>query len=176
MLTRVFFSVIISENKVPMKNIERVIFIVDIDDKSSVRKKRQHNSDESSENPFFFLMPSNYWEYDPQKILQYLDTSIVDSEEFSHYLPSTEKYSFSREIADGKVVNAVDDLYILIFCKGYTAKNRIRKIFEEICEINPNIEVYENLLCNQHTHVNEIKDFEEFLAPMLNMVASRVRN
>lgn len=156
---------------------ERVIFLVDIDDESAIRKKSKH-SRSLAEGRFLFCLPSNYWEYDPKKIITFVDRSIIKSEEFKYRFPSNRfaKKIFSQEIIKKQMLYAVSHCYVMVFCKGEEAKQNIREMFDEICEISPDVEVYENQYCKQDTDIEEIKDFEEFLAPMLNMVVSRVRN
>lgn len=148
--------------------MERVIFIVDIEDPRAVRKMIQL-SGKSSENSFFFLMPSNYWEYDPKKCVHFFDESITTSEEFVERTPRAGEFILStKEHQKSKIVNYLNhDFHVVLFCRGLQAKDRLIDTLEELCAMYPHFEYHQNnSFYPEHSKAEEIQDFENFLEPV----------
>jgi hypothetical protein len=125
--------------------MERVIFIVDIEDPRAVRRMIQLSGG-SSENSFFFLMPSNYWEYDPKKCVHLFDESITTSEELVERAPKAGEFLLStKKHQKSKIVNYLNhDFYVVLFCRGPQAKTDLVNMVEELCAMYPHFEYYQN--------------------------------
>lgn len=152
--------------------MERVVFIVDIDDSTAVRAKRQISSNVSSDE-FCFLFPEEKNEYDPQNIIPLLDDSIIEDENFRDRVPENYYSHLNKQSFMGTINQALNEgLHILLYCRGDVHKERLLEWLDELSAQNGGIEVFQNHSFNpDYDDPKDIVVFEPYFEEIVQAFA-----
>lgn len=152
--------------------MERVVFLVDIDDGKAVRAKRQSSSEISSDD-FCFLFPAQKNEYNPQNIIPLLDDSIIEEQSFrdrvpENYYSHSNKQSFLETIAEA----LEKGLHIFLYCRGDVRKERLLEWLNELPIQSGELEIFQNHSFNpDYDDPKDIVIFEPYFEEIIQAFA-----
>jgi len=152
--------------------MERVVFLVNIEDSSAVRAKRQNSLTVSLED-FCFLFPGEVNEYNPNKIIPLLDDSIIEDENFRDRIPEDYYSSMNKERFKDAVSEALEQgIHILLYCKGEISKEKLFGWLEEIFQEKGSIEIFQNhVFDSDYDNPQDVVIFEPYFEEIVRAFA-----
>lgn len=152
--------------------MEHVVFLVDIDDSSAVRAKKQSSLNVSSDD-FCFLFPGEKYEYDPSKIIPLLDDSIIENENFRDRIPGDYHSSMNKESFKKTVFEALEKgFHILLYCKGQIRKEELFGWLGELFQEKGRVEIFQNHLFNfDYDNPQDVVIFEPYFQEIIQVFA-----
>lgn len=154
---------------------ERVVFIVDIEDSSAIRAKKQISTNVSSDD-FCFLFPEEKNQYDPNKTIPLLDDSIIENEKFRSRVPEN-YYSFLDKKRFKETLSEAleEELHILVFCKGLQAKEKLFSWVYELSQEKGSIEIFQNHIFDfEYDNPQDVVLFESHFEEVVNVHTNQI--
>lgn len=157
--------------------IEYVLMLVDIEDSSATRLARKKLSND--EKDFFFMLPKEYFEYNPQDFFIVLDESITESSDFDEGLrkrmiKSKKRGGFKEYSMENLAKIFKHQTKVLIFCKGVKVRTEILLELKDFCEENPHVIQLPTQKCDpEYDRFEDLFCFDSFLEEILVPVKAK---